>query len=123
MLRCLLRIAACLPVLAAPAGAATSRHHRHPRHVAPAAPVADAPLPPGNGLGALPLIGPLVADLPLAPETGRPIPPEAARFMGYPYDVPGYRYQGYDSCLLRVGGPFGPGPSAGPCPFGLDRAF
>lgn len=60
---------------------------------------------------------------PLAGTVGTPIPPEAAHFMGYPYDVPGYRYAGYDACLLRVGGVFGPGPSAGRCPFGLDRAF
>ena len=60
---------------------------------------------------------------PLAGTVGLTIPPAAARFMGYPYNVPGYRYEYGDACLLRVGGPFGPGPSAGPCSFGLDRAF
>lgn len=59
---------------------------------------------------------------PLSGTVGTAIPPEAARFMGYPYNVPGYRYQGDDACFLRVGGIFGPGPSAGRCPFGLDRA-
>ena len=60
---------------------------------------------------------------PLSATTGVPIPPYAARFMGYPYNVPGYRYQYADGCLLRVGGVFGPGPSIAPCPFGLDRPF
>ncbi len=59
----------------------------------------------------------------LAGTVGTPIPPYAARFMGYPYNVPGYRYEYADACVLRVGGLFGPGPSAGPCPFGLDRPF
>ena len=86
---------------------AAPRHHRHPRA---AVRVGYAP-PPAYDVP------------PLAGTVGTPIPPEAARFMGYPYNVPGYRYVGVDACLLRVGGPFGPGPSAGPCPFGLDRAF
>ena len=60
---------------------------------------------------------------PLSGTVGTPIPPYAARFMGYPYNVPGYRYQYADGCLLRVGGVFGPGPSISPCPFGLDRPF
>ena len=60
---------------------------------------------------------------PLSGTVGTPIPPYAARFMGYPYNVPGYRYEYADGCLLRVGGVFGPGPSIAPCPFGLDRAF
>ena len=60
---------------------------------------------------------------PLSGTVGTPIPPYAARFMGYPYNVPGYRYQYVDGCLFRVGGVFGPGPSIAPCPFGLDRAF
>ena len=88
----------------ASAAGAAPRHHRHSRT---AIRVGYAP-DPAYGAAAL---------------AGTSIPPEAARFMGYPYNVPGYRYAGYDACLLRVGGIFGPGPSAGPCPFGLDRAF
>ncbi len=60
---------------------------------------------------------------PLSGTVGTAIPPRVARFMGYPYNVPGYRYEYADACFLRVGGPFGPGPSAGPCPFGLDKPF
>ena len=52
---------------------------------------------------------------PLAGTVGTAIPPYAARFMGYPYNVPGYRYEYADRCVLRVGGPFGPGPSIGKC--------
>ena len=57
---------------------------------------------------------------PLTQPEGVPLRPEVARFMGFPYNLPSYRYEYADGCLLRTGGPFGSGPAAAPCALGLD---